>query len=101
MKVFNPQAVKDLRELLGISQAEAGRKAGFGGKCPGQTWYAYETGKVTNPRKSTLENIAKSLRVEVAELMIDDGVVAQVPTMGEIEAAYAQGFADGAKGVVS
>ncbi len=104
MLVLNPQSMKDLRESLGISQAEAGRKAGFGSKCPGQTWYAYETGKVTCPKRDTIERIAKALNVGVVDLMIDDGIAAKVEArpvpMEEVEAAYAQGFADGQAGVI-
>ncbi len=105
MLVLNPQSMKDLRESLGISQAEAGRKAGFGNRCPGQTWYAYETGKVTCPKRDTIERIAKALNVGVADLMIDDGAAAKgeakpVP-MAEVEAAYAQGFADGSNSIIS
>ncbi len=105
MQVFNPQAVKDYRESKGLTQEEAGKRAGFGGTASGQTWYAYEAGKITRPRTETLERIAKALEVTTDDLMVED--LSQDPVgaqetaaMVEVVAAYEQGFTDGLKAAV-
>lgn len=63
---MNTGKIKSLREQLGLSQEAAARQAGLSGR---QVWYQIESGKQKNLTLSTLERIAKVLKVKAADLL--------------------------------
>jgi transcriptional regulator with XRE-family HTH domain len=60
------QKIKALREKLGLSQAEAARRAGLSGR---QTWWHIEIGKINNPTLDTIERVAAALGVKARDLL--------------------------------
>ncbi|MEM8873823.1 MAG: helix-turn-helix transcriptional regulator [Planctomycetota bacterium] len=58
--------IRQLREDLGLTQAEAAKRAGFHGH---QQWYAVESGKRSDPSVSTIQRIAAALGVTIDELV--------------------------------
>ncbi len=58
--------IKALRQALGISQAEAARRAEMSGR---QTWYHIEQGRLGNITLDTLDKIARALGVEPRDLL--------------------------------
>lgn len=59
--------IKAKREALGLSQAQAAEKAGFGGGR--QQWSNIETGTKADVTMTTLGKIAKALKCKPAELL--------------------------------
>lgn len=59
--------MKTLREGLGLSQADAAKKAGMGGGR--QQWGNIETGAKVDIALSTLDKIAKALGVKSSQLL--------------------------------
>ncbi len=69
------EEIRRRREALDLSQgrcaelaAEAGSK-GFGGPNGKVRWFDVESGKITDPRLSTIEAMAAALQCDVAELI--------------------------------
>lgn len=58
--------IRELREDLGLTQAQAAKRAGFHGH---QQWYAVESGKRLDPSVSTIQRIATALGVTIDELV--------------------------------
>ncbi len=98
---FDPTALKAFRLAKGLTQAAAGTAAGFGDKCPGQTWAAYERGTIPTPRRETLIRMALALAlgVDVGRIKGDPTPPPPAPepvaTMDELRAAYETGYAAG------
>lgn len=63
---LNLEYIRQRREQLGLTQAEAAKAAGFPNL---QKWSQYETGRIPDPQLSSLESIAKALRCSVARLL--------------------------------
>lgn len=63
---LNIEFIRNRREQLKLTQAEAADRAGFSNA---QKWSQYETGYIPDPQLSTLEAIAKALRCKVARLL--------------------------------
>ncbi len=61
------EKIKQLRERLGLSQADAAVKAGF--KAGRQYWYNIESGQRINIKIETLERIAAALGVKAKDLL--------------------------------
>ena len=62
---LNTTKVKRKRERLGMTLEEAARTAGLGSR---QAWHVVESGK-QSPRLTTLERMAKALRVRARDLL--------------------------------
>jgi transcriptional regulator with XRE-family HTH domain len=63
---LNLQYIRQRREQLKLTQAEAAKRAGFPNL---QKWSQYENGHIPDPQLSSLESIAKALRCSVARLL--------------------------------
>jgi transcriptional regulator with XRE-family HTH domain len=60
--------IEQYRKRLGLTMADAGRKAGFR-KQPSSAWLRLETGRRANPSCDTLLAVAKVLGVSMEDLM--------------------------------
>lgn len=58
--------LRELRIRLGLTAAEAGRRAGFSN--PSQQWYRYEGSTIHSPRRETCNKLARALQATPAEL---------------------------------
>lgn len=65
--MLDTDKIKSLREALGLSQAAAAEKAKMGGGR--QQWSNIETGAKVDIAMSTLDKIAKALKVHPSELL--------------------------------
>jgi transcriptional regulator with XRE-family HTH domain len=63
---LNLDYIRQRREQLGLTQADAAKRAGFPNL---QKWSQYETGRIPDPQLSSLEAIAKALKCGVARLL--------------------------------
>ncbi len=63
---LNLEYIRQRREQLGLTHAEAAERAGFPNR---QKWYQYEAGHIPDPQLSSLEAIAMALRCGVAKLI--------------------------------
>ena len=79
MFTFDHQALKLARTEKGITQATAGTLAGFGSNCPGQTWAAYENGKVPHPRNETIIRMALAVGMDAGTLIGAPGTLPMPP----------------------
>src|SRR5688500_6862844 len=70
MKILDTDKVRELRTALGLTQAEAGKRAGFKGR---QQWNNVETGDGNSLTLGTLAKIAGALDVEPADLLLSSG----------------------------
>jgi transcriptional regulator with XRE-family HTH domain len=66
MNLLDTSRIKELREGRGLSQEEAARIAGVGGR---QNWNAIENGRKANITLETLAAVAKALGVKAKELL--------------------------------
>ena len=58
------------REKLGLTMEEAAARAGFTGPNARIRWYEVESGKIADPRASTLEKVAGALGCRVDDLLV-------------------------------
>ena len=66
----NVPEIRRRRDLLKLTQQEAGERAGFKESAAKVQWHAVESGKYANPRLDTLEALAGALRCQVADLLV-------------------------------
>jgi DNA-binding XRE family transcriptional regulator len=64
--VLDWKKIKQLRERLGMSVAEATRRAGLRSR---QHWHNIESGRNQNPTLQTLESVAAALGVKAKDLL--------------------------------
>jgi len=66
MGILNCMKIKELREGRGLSQEEAAKLAGIGGR---QQWNDVESGRRVNLTLDTLERVAKALNAKPRDLL--------------------------------
>jgi transcriptional regulator with XRE-family HTH domain len=64
--MLNIEFIRQRRETLKLTQAEAAKLAGFSNL---QKWSQYETGRIPDPQLSSVIAIAKALRCGPARLI--------------------------------
>ncbi len=68
--MLNPRKVRQRRDELQLSQAEAAKAGDLNGRA--QAWSNIEGGRVTDIRLSTLTALARGLQCSVADLIDED-----------------------------
>ena len=66
----NQKEIAARREKLGLTMEEAAARAGFTGPNARIRWYEVESGKIADPRASTLERVAGALGCLMDDLLV-------------------------------